>query len=85
MPEIRQNLDRIDARVARMTELTRGIMEFSRIGTYDYLPEPLSLADAVESMAADFGFSTNRAVGCTRKTSLELLPCTNAECKGSHP
>lgn len=54
LPEVAQNLDRIDARVARMTELTRGIMEFSRVGAYERRSDPLSLPEAVETMIADF-------------------------------
>ncbi len=54
LPEVSQNLDRIDARVARMNQLTRGIMEFSRVGPFDERSEPLNLADAVEAMTSDF-------------------------------
>ena len=53
-PEIAQNLDRIDARVTRMIELTRGIMEFSRVGDFEFAPEPLSLPEAVETLVSDF-------------------------------
>jgi signal transduction histidine kinase len=61
-PEVRQNLDRIQERVRRMTDLTDGIMQFSRVGSYEEGAEALDLAEAVATLRWDHGLEPHQLV-----------------------
>ena len=54
-PDVALNLQRIRDRVRRMSDLTSGVMEFSRVGRHDGEDETLSLDAFMEEMMADFG------------------------------
>ena len=53
-PDVSENLNRIMDRVGRMSALTHGIMELSRVGADTVVQPPLRLSEAVESMEFDF-------------------------------
>ena len=53
--ELQMQLDMIRDRVARMNDLTKGIMEFSRVGHYGSEGEPrLPVSNLIEDCVADF-------------------------------
>lgn len=53
-PDIAMSLDLILDRVARMNDLTTGIIEFSRVGTQTAHCDPLQLSEMVASLGFDF-------------------------------
>lgn len=53
-PEVRANLNRIQERVRRMNDLTRGILEYSRIGEEASSDAAVDLGEIVASLIADF-------------------------------
>ncbi|MDC0738477.1 CHASE domain-containing protein [Cognatishimia sp. SS12] len=59
-PDVQTNLNRIMNRVDRMNELTRGVMEFSRIGRSAKHADPFSLPDFVDTLLSDFSLSKNQ-------------------------
>lgn len=56
-PDVKGNLELIRDRVRRMTALTRGIMEYSRIGADSETDGSLFVQDAIAAMRADFGMT----------------------------
>jgi len=59
-PDVAHNLERIRDRLSRMTTLTKGIMEFSRIGRSDESVEPVTLAQVITSLRADLELTDDR-------------------------
>jgi len=59
-PEVAENLDRILERVARMNELTRAVMEFSRIAGDGKEYPPVVLREALDEMRADFALDAQQ-------------------------
>ncbi|MBD3663578.1 CHASE domain-containing protein [Sulfitobacter sp. TSTF-M16] len=59
-PEIAENLDHIDERVARMTDLTNSIMAFARVGTVIEAQKSLNLAEVISTLALDFGLQDDQ-------------------------
>ncbi|WP_299737440.1 CHASE domain-containing protein [uncultured Roseobacter sp.] len=59
-PEIAMSLDLILDRVQRMTDLTNGIIEFSRVGAQSEDGSPLDLSELMTSLASDFGLASHQ-------------------------
>ncbi len=59
-PEIAMSLDLILDRVQRMTDLTNGIIEFSRVGAQSEDCSPLDLSELITSLASDFGLASHQ-------------------------
>lgn len=53
-PDVRENLSLIQDRVSRMSQLTKGILDFSKIKPNDTHSDPLDLREAVKTMRFDF-------------------------------
>lgn len=59
-PEIRANLTLIQDRVVRMTELTNGILELSRVGSTAPQSAPVLLQDLVTALVSDFALQPDQ-------------------------
>lgn len=56
-PDVATNLALITERVARMNNLTQGVMEYARTGAHSAEDKALRLEDAVGALRSDFGLS----------------------------
>ena len=61
-PDVGHNLELIHDRVRRMTELTEGIMQFSRVGVYDDGDAVLCLDETIQALVSDFGLAADQVV-----------------------
>ncbi|MDC0657192.1 CHASE domain-containing protein [Leisingera sp. SS27] len=56
-PDVAANLALITERVARMNNLTQGVMEYARTGAHSAEDEELCLQDTIKALRSDFGLS----------------------------
>ncbi|UWQ80544.1 CHASE domain-containing protein [Leisingera sp. S132] len=56
-PDVAANLARITERVARMNNLTQGVMEYARTGVHSAEDAELCLQDMIKALRSDFGLS----------------------------
>ncbi len=61
-PEVAANLGLIQERVARMHDLTRGVLEYSRIGVEDAKAEPVVLSELIDHLIVDFSLAPEQLV-----------------------
>ena len=74
-PDVQTNLTLIRDRVQRMNDLTRGILEYSRVRTGHDIAEPISLEEVVNTLRVDFDLSAQqlRLVGNARLVDRDTL------------